>query len=122
LPRPPRPTMPRLTLSFAPHTRTADAAVIAPRKNRRVFGSATVRLLFAVIVSGKRAGGSHARNMKLQAPTDNLQPRALACSETFCLILRALPFCQGASVQLGIRWRQQARSKRRNRLKPVCRQ
>src|SRR5215831_14053953 len=41
LPRPPRPTMPTLTLSFAPHTRTADAAVRAPRKNLRVFGSDT---------------------------------------------------------------------------------
>src|SRR5690242_14354541 len=40
-----------LTLSFAPHTRTADAAVIAPRKNLRVFGSDTAKLLFAPIVS-----------------------------------------------------------------------
>src|ERR1700733_14843937 len=38
--------MPTLTLSFAPHTRTADAAVRAPRKNLRVFGSDTVKLLF----------------------------------------------------------------------------
>src|ERR1017187_6581220 len=43
--------MPTLTLSFAPHTRTADAAVRAPRKNLRVFGSDTARLLFAPIVS-----------------------------------------------------------------------
>src|SRR5215831_15175271 len=48
LPRPPRPTMPTLTFSFAPHTRTADAAVRAPRKNLRVFGSDTTRLLFGV--------------------------------------------------------------------------
>jgi hypothetical protein len=33
--------MPTLTLSFAPQTRTADAAVRAPRKNLRVFGSDT---------------------------------------------------------------------------------
>ena len=43
--------MPTLTLSFAPHTRTADAAVKAPRKNLRVVGSDTARLLFALIVS-----------------------------------------------------------------------
>src|SRR5262249_55831647 len=47
----PRPTMPTLTFSFAPHTRTADAAVRAPRKNLRVFGSDTTRLLFGVIIS-----------------------------------------------------------------------
>src|SRR5579859_3900560 len=38
--------MPTLTLSFAPHTRTADAAVRAPRKNLRVLGSDIVGLLF----------------------------------------------------------------------------
>src|SRR6478752_4782532 len=43
--------MPTFTLSFAPHTRTADAAVRAPRKNLRVFGSDTARLLCGLIVS-----------------------------------------------------------------------
>src|SRR5487761_2119062 len=58
--------MPTLTLSFAPHTRTADAAVRAPRKNLRVFGSDTVRLLFALIVSGGGLGlPTNARSKKL---------------------------------------------------------
>src|SRR5262245_53330789 len=43
--------MPTLTLSLAPHTRAADAAVRAPRKNLRVFESDTTRLLLAPIVS-----------------------------------------------------------------------
>src|SRR5262245_13582871 len=43
--------MPTLTLSFAPHTRTAEAAVRAPRKNLRVFGSDNAKLLFATIVA-----------------------------------------------------------------------
>jgi uncharacterized protein YeaO (DUF488 family) len=34
-PRPPKPTMATLILSFAPHTREAAAAVTAPRKNLR---------------------------------------------------------------------------------------
>jgi hypothetical protein len=48
--------MPTLTLSFAPHTRTADAAVRAPRKNLRVFGSDNLKLSFGPIVSGSRVG------------------------------------------------------------------
>ena len=35
MPRPPRPTIATLILSFAPQTRVAAAAVAAPRKNRR---------------------------------------------------------------------------------------
>ncbi len=50
-PRPPKPTMPTLTLSFAPST--ADAAVRAPKKNLRVFGSDATQLL--VILSKWRA-------------------------------------------------------------------
>src|SRR5271154_3510651 len=47
--------MPTLTLLFAPQTRTADAAVRAPRKNLRVFGSDKVKLSFGAIVSGRVA-------------------------------------------------------------------
>src|ERR1035437_4553855 len=52
VPRPPMPTMPTLILSFAPQTREAAAAVTAPRKNLRVLGSVTTKLLIAVIISG----------------------------------------------------------------------
>src|ERR1035441_1527363 len=45
VPRPPRPTMPTLILSFAPQTREAAAAETAPRKNLRVLGSVTAKLL-----------------------------------------------------------------------------
>src|ERR1039457_880585 len=44
--------MPTLILSFAPQTREAAAAVTAPRKNLRVLGSVTAKLLVAVIISG----------------------------------------------------------------------
>ena len=44
--------MPTLILSFAPHTRVAAAAVTAPRKNLRVLGSVTAKLLVWVIISG----------------------------------------------------------------------
>src|SRR4051812_25590775 len=44
--------MPTFTFSFAPQTRTADAAVRAPRKNLRVFGSDTMRLLLRQLYQG----------------------------------------------------------------------
>src|ERR1019366_5303276 len=44
--------MPTLTLSLAPQTREAAAAVTAPRKNLRVLGSVTLETPFAVIISG----------------------------------------------------------------------
>src|SRR6185295_16541522 len=75
VPRPPRPTMPTLTLSFAPHTRTADAAVRAPRKNLRVFGSDNAKLLFASLYQVTGWTRSGATILGLQNSVHPLQCR-----------------------------------------------
>src|SRR5262245_6911770 len=102
LPRPPRPTMPTLTLSFAPHTRTADAAVKAPRKNLRVFGSDTTRLLACRLYQG--AGWILQAMPPGRVPADPSVPttiwrsgaaRAVA-HRTFAVILCDLPSATSA--------------------------
>src|SRR5947209_15452483 len=62
--------MPTLTLSFAPQTRTADAAVRAPRKNLRVLGSDTARLLFPLIATstGRKVASGERLRAALEEP------------------------------------------------------
>src|SRR5689334_17892103 len=73
--------MPMLTLSFAPQTRTAEAAVKAPRKNLRVVLSDTMRLLSRLLY---QVVGCSLERMPPPARGPSSDSGGPACSVTGC--------------------------------------
>src|SRR4051794_37490340 len=81
--------MPTLILSFAPQTRDAAAADTAPRKNLRVLGSVTSKLLVWTIISGGPLPGApihrpHGEGMA----RPRARPRFQQCAEAYIGVRR----------------------------------